>query len=1544
MKNKKKICIIIVLTLLVIALSVGAVFAWNRYKKEKNIKSKQQKAEITEVFHDQGGNYMSPSAPGKDDKVTIRLRCNKYNLTKAQIQVTLDKGTTWTCIDMSLDGKDDTGYYQFWKGTIPAQKEPYFYRFAVSNNKQSTLYYGSEGLKSYQLDTNEMFYVIPGFNTPEWSQGTLWYYTHVGQFYNGDTSNDLYREYLLRDSAYGTDGQSMTRGSGDIEGLRSKLDYIQSLGVKTLAMGPYFSSSEQFGFGIDNMSSVETALGNETALKNLISDVHNRGMKITTDMILSYSVNYSKYFNEYAYFPTSGAYQSKNSQYYDMFRFPQWPYNAVKVWNSMGLNVANDKAAGKIYKDNDSMVLRYMNKPYGLDGYRFDAEESVGNLGFDYDPQKIFKNIRSAIKGVSEDKLILSENPDGIGNQYNTLFDSSWQKNGYFAMNDWFQGSKSGTEMLTVLQDNLINTARPRALSSYNFIGQHDVVRMFDDTETQKNAIQSLLLLQMTYLGSPVIYFGDEIGMTNGAYDDQVGQVFNWDKSQWDYKILNLTKSLGKLRDKYSCLKNGLICQGEINDSEMFFAFGRFDDNGSVITLCNKQATNLKETINVSRYNVCDGEVLTDYLTGNTYKVKNGKVVIDIIPGGTVLVTGDDVCESREDYCITNVGKKINVLQTEQNVFKITGNGTLEGKKDNFGMLAKPVYNNVSLSATLNSDEDAAIILRDNTELDSPFYSAVYDKDTVVIKVRTAKGEKVKELAKKNVSENSQIRIVRTNGNQFTAMYRDGGEGGWINVENSNAKISMKEQIYAGVTALDGTATFSNILLEEQEQQIYDDFKTEQLGSMFTGSGEDITPKNGKLKLEAKDNKLTSVKANAHTSDWTFKTEVGAMTENGENALAGVMSEENKNDRIIFARTVDKGKNVISLMKQVEGKWQTYASVEDTKPQNKVILQLQRIGSSYAAVASYDGKKWFAVGDNLYCNYTTMYAGVCAYNAEASFEYACFGDSIQDHTSTNTPITPKDINVAYNAELRNAEGDKMTFLGSKENWSDIGPGYAKSTTDDTSMLYLENKMFNNVKAEATIKITGGNGTAGILIGKQKYSKDLRKCYQIGFDKNNKLFVAKNGKKLANTTVKPGDDGLRLIVRKEHGYINVMVGQTGTPALSVKDNTYGEGYVAFYADKTSVEVINYDVTTVETYWNCNKTVMGAKNSLEMVEDNSLASLEHVGITNGVVSFKAKTTIPIYDGESKLDIAKKTNQIGVILGGSFGKMSAYGGVTVLYDYKAGTLTATEGDKELAKKNISKPGKSPEIAMKIVIEKGKYEIYVNGSEKTAMTVNREVPNGGSIGLYSSGYNTVFSDIVVKDTTNNGNKNVKPNSNAGTAFSTDFSDWLGWNKNFYKIKADGANWCIEDGVLKGKSLGRTWNIANVMNGEYQNVDINMKFRYSQLGADNTGTFKIGIGKQDMYAGCDETGVCFNIFGTGLVQVVDTDTDEVVSGWDTYIAKLNDWHTIHISVVGQHVRLIIDNGEVYSGTVSSNTKGYIAIQSDLSDVEVDDFSVNPLS
>ena len=282
----------------VIGCGIFAYGAWSGYQKEKAAMEAGKNTDIEEVFHDQGGIYMSPSAPKTDEEVTIRLRSSRYNVTKAQIQVTTDRGTTWECYDMAYEKPDDTGYFDLWIAKIPAKSEPYFYRFAVgSDESEATMYLGAEGLKSYQVDVGEMFYCIPGFDTPKWSQGALWYYTHVGQFYNGDTSNDLYREYLMEDDAYGNDNLTMMRGSGDLMGLTEKLDYIRELGVTVLAMGPFFSSSEMFGFGTDNMAAVETAYGTEEQLQKLIEEVHGRDMKITTDMIISYATNYSKYYN-----------------------------------------------------------------------------------------------------------------------------------------------------------------------------------------------------------------------------------------------------------------------------------------------------------------------------------------------------------------------------------------------------------------------------------------------------------------------------------------------------------------------------------------------------------------------------------------------------------------------------------------------------------------------------------------------------------------------------------------------------------------------------------------------------------------------------------------------------------------------------------------------------------------------------------------------------------------------------------------------------------------------------------------------------------------------------------------------------------------------------------------------------------------------------------------------------------------------------------------------------------------------------------------------
>ncbi len=1556
-KRIAKILVCVVCLVAVLGYGVYAYRSWRAYQQEKEIMTSGETSENIELFHDQGDIYMSPVAPTEKDDVTIRMRCGRYNTTKAQIQVTTDEGTTWKCYEMSYEKPDETGYYDIWVGEIPAQSEPYFYRFAVANDTtNTTMYLGTEGMKSYQVDTNEMFYVIPGFDTPKWSQGTMWYYAHIGQFYNGDTSNDLYREYLMKDSAYGNDASSMYRGSGDIVGLQEKLDYIQELGVSSLAVGPFFSSSETLGFGTDNMAAVETAFGTEEELKTLIDEVHDRDMRITTDMILSYATSYSKYFNAYGLFPEDGAYQSQDSQYYNLFRFPQWPYNAVKVWGSIGLNIADSEAAKLIYQNKDSMVLRYLNDDYGLDGFRFDAEESVGNLGFEYEPETYLAGITNAIKGVSDEKLVLAENCTGIADQYNTLFDSSWQKNGYFAMKGWFEGTSTGSEMLKVMQDNLINTARPRALSSYNFLGQHDVNRMWDDTEAQKNDINALLLMQMTYLGSPVVYYGDEIGLTNGYYDNQRYSAFNWDESEWDYDILNMVKTLGKARQEYSCLRNGVICQGEVDDAQMFLAFGRFDDNGSAITLCNKQGVVVQREINVSRYNVCDGETLTDYLTGQTYKVKNGKVTVDIIPGGTLLVTGKNSSETRNQYTISNIGKNIEVVQKDEKVFEITGKGSLNGKKDKVGLLEVKASNNMAFSADIDAGKGAkaALMLRDDNEKDSAFYGAVLRGNKVTVQSRNQKAANVKDVTTLSVTEGSQIQVVRESGNLFVLYYRENADADWKRIEESACYVAMGEDIYAGMTVLGGTATFSQVTLDQMELQICENFEEKMLGSMFGTMSDSMEIKAGQMVMNSSKDVPVFLKANAHSSDFTFKTEITKFetVKGSEIPMAGVFSMADDRDMVVLVRTVIDEEQVIAFGKMVNGKWQLAGTVKDTMPNSNIVLQLQRIGSLYTAVASYDGESWFTVGDSLYCNYTGNYVGLYTLNAKATYEYACFGNSIEDSVSTNTPMTLGIIETDMASVLQNIEADKMSYLGNEKNWKDIGAGYEQTNESGLALLYCQNKKFEDVKVETTITLNGGKGSAGILLGKQDYTKDTKDCYQISIDKTKELTISLNGKEIGACKLKIKEDAIRLVVRRENGYIHVFAGSDADLVFSVYDKTYAEGYVAYFTDDVKASFTNYDITALKSVWNSTGTVMGTKDVMELLGSDSLISLEGVGITKGVVTFQADIDHP-EDKESK---------IGVILGGSFGRKSGYGGMSIMYDYKTGVLEALEGEASLGKAKLANAEGMKSLSLMVVYRDGKYDIYANQSSEPVLTAETKKPNGGGVSLYSSNSSTLFYNVGVCDIT--GTTNVEelelvkewratatqPKYTlgvvdaSGTTYSDNFDDYMGWQKNFYKIKVDGADWYLDNGMLKADSIIRNWNIATITSGLYDDVDISMKVRFADFTEDNNSAFSINVGKQEVYAGRDDTGLAFTIFGSGLVRVYDTETKQTLNGWSTYVDDLDQWFEMRVKVNKGTVTLSIDGVELYNGKVDTLKNGYIALQSDYVNLEVDDISIKPLS
>ena len=127
--RKRSIVLLAVLLLLIIGsgIAIGkSVFDIQASNtQEAKEKEEKEKTYIMDLFHDQGHIYMSPLEPKEGEKVTIRLRTERYNVTRAQIQYTTDKGASWDIVNMTFDKQDETGYYDLWVGKIPAEGEKY---------------------------------------------------------------------------------------------------------------------------------------------------------------------------------------------------------------------------------------------------------------------------------------------------------------------------------------------------------------------------------------------------------------------------------------------------------------------------------------------------------------------------------------------------------------------------------------------------------------------------------------------------------------------------------------------------------------------------------------------------------------------------------------------------------------------------------------------------------------------------------------------------------------------------------------------------------------------------------------------------------------------------------------------------------------------------------------------------------------------------------------------------------------------------------------------------------------------------------------------------------------------------------------------------------------------------------------------------------------------------------------------------------------------------------------------------------------------------
>ncbi|WP_077358653.1 glycoside hydrolase family 13 protein [Virgibacillus halodenitrificans] len=350
-------------------------------------------------------------------------------------------------------------------------------------------------------------------------------------------------------------------GIGDLQGIISKLDYIKNLGIDVIWISPiYQSPNDDNGYDISDYQAISSEFGSMEDFDILLKEVHARDMKLIMDLVINHTSDEHPWFIESRsgkdhayrdyYIWHSGKEGGVPNNWESIFGGSAWEYDEetkeyyLHVFSKKqpDLNWENPKVRYALYK----MVNWWLDK--GIDGFRIDAISHIKKkAGFPDLPNPENKTYVPSYEGhmnrpgiqtyLEELKQETFANYNimtvGEANGVNIEQADEWvgEKEGKFNMIFQFEHldlwgtSNTGGLDIEALKHTLSKWQTGLDGIGWNalFLENHDQPRSVStwaqDTKKRKEAAKSFATMYFLMQGTPFIYQGQEIGMTNVKFD-----------------------------------------------------------------------------------------------------------------------------------------------------------------------------------------------------------------------------------------------------------------------------------------------------------------------------------------------------------------------------------------------------------------------------------------------------------------------------------------------------------------------------------------------------------------------------------------------------------------------------------------------------------------------------------------------------------------------------------------------------------------------------------------------------------------------------------------------------------------------------------------------------------------------------------------------------------------------------------------------------------------------------------------------------------------
>ena len=508
-----------------------------------------------------------------DEKLKLEIEIKrKLGITKVFLCLDDDNEQTHTETELHVeDISEGVDYYSAlldFKKLCPENNGLFFWKIKLCAGNRS-FYSHSINNVDYcfsDLDSSKPFRLLvydKNFSTPDWVKKGVMYQIFVDRFCKGSKKVPVRKDCKINDDWYegipefaeksGDPLENNMFFGGTLWGVIEKLDYLKKIGVNILYLCPIFKAFSNHKYDTGDYETVDEMFGGDKAFDKLVKEAKKRDMKIILDGVFNHTGDDSKYFNRYGKYENVGAYQSKDSEYFDWYKFDEFP-NKYEAWWGIEIlpRLMGDNPKVMDYFLSEKGVVRKWLKR-GISGWRLDVADELS--------EKFLEGLNAAAKSEKEDALIIGE-----------VWENAADKVSYSKRRKYFRGKQLDSVMNYPVKYAIIDFIKDKnaekfynsvteIYSSYpqfcsdvlmNLVGSHDTERILtilggESPEGKTNAelstkkmtdeqlcdgtrkLKVASVLQFTLPGIPMIYYGDEAGM-EGYHDPFCRRPFPWGK------------------------------------------------------------------------------------------------------------------------------------------------------------------------------------------------------------------------------------------------------------------------------------------------------------------------------------------------------------------------------------------------------------------------------------------------------------------------------------------------------------------------------------------------------------------------------------------------------------------------------------------------------------------------------------------------------------------------------------------------------------------------------------------------------------------------------------------------------------------------------------------------------------------------------------------------------------------------------------------------------------------------------------------------------